>query len=75
MHSGHEELCQRAFLFLEELKPETNYVTRMWGAAGIKATHAGESQALIQLQTTYCDKKECLRCRFGYEYLKGQKRE
>ena len=26
--------------------------------------------ALIQLKKEYCDKKDCLRCRFGYEYLK-----
>ena len=32
--------------------------------------HFLESQALIQLKREYCDKKDCLRCRFGYEYLK-----
>ena len=36
--------------------------------------NAGDSQALIQLKREYCDKKECLRCRFGYEYLKGKKK-
>lgn len=69
-HKGKEELCERAFSLLEQLKPETNYVTRMWQAAGLKSQHAADSQALVQLQLAYCDKKECLRCRFGYEYLK-----
>ena len=35
--------------------------------------NAGDSQALIQLKKEYCDKKECLRCRIGYEYLKRQR--
>jgi hypothetical protein len=35
--------------------------------------NAGDSQALIQLKKEYCDRKDCLRCRIGYEYLKGNK--
>lgn len=70
LHRGNEVLCERATRFLESLKPESNYVTRMWEAAGLKAQHAADSQALVQLQLSYCDKKECLRCRFGYEYLR-----
>ena len=42
----------------------------MWAECGIKASHAGDSQALIQLKKEYCDKKKCLYCRIGYEYLK-----
>ncbi len=63
-------LCDRAGRFLEELKPENNRVTRMWEQCGIPAAHAGDSQALLQLKTGYCDKRRCLHCRFGYEYLK-----
>lgn len=70
LHKGNEQLCERATQFLESLKPEANYVTRMWQAAGLEAQHAADSQALVQLQTAYCDRKECLRCRFGYEYLR-----
>lgn len=70
LHKGNEQLCDRAALYLESLKPEANYVTRMWQAAGLTAQHAADSQALVQLQLNYCDKKECLRCRFGYEYLR-----
>ena len=52
-HKGKEELCERAFSLLEQLKPETNYVTRMWQAAGLKSQHAADSQALVQLQLAY----------------------
>ncbi len=70
MHKGNETLCQRATAFLEELKAENNYIIRLWEQCGLKAAHAGDSQALIQLKKEYCDKKKCLYCRFGYEYLK-----
>ena len=70
IHQGKEELCLRATRFLEELKPENNYIIRMWSQCGLKVSHAGDSQALIQLKKEYCDKKKCLYCRIGYEYLK-----
>ena len=63
-------LCARAGSFLEELKAENNYFTRMWEQCGMKASNAADSQALIQLKKEYCDKKKCLYCRIGYEYLK-----
>ena len=69
-HQGKEELCDRAFDFLEQLKAENNYIIRLWQQVGLPVETAGDSQALIQLKKEYCDKKDCLRCRFGYEYLK-----
>ena len=62
-------MCNRASQFLEELKAEYNYITRMWAECGLEAEHAGDSQALIQLKKEYCDLKKCLYCRIGYEYL------
>ena len=70
IHKGNEQLCMRANEFLEKLKSENNYIIRMWEQCGIKSQHAGDSQALIQLKKEYCDKKKCLYCRIGYEYLK-----
>ena len=65
-----ESLCERATMLLETLKAENNYITRMWSGAGLPVSTAADSQALIQLQKEYCDRKDCLRCRFGYEFLK-----
>ena len=70
LHKGNPVLCARAGSFLEELKAENNYITRMWEQYGMKASNAADSQALIQLKKEYCDKKKCLYCRIGYEYLK-----
>ena len=70
LHKGNRVLCARAGSFLEELKAENNYITRMWEQCGMKASNAADSQALIQLKKEYCDKKKCLYCRIWYEYLK-----
>lgn len=69
-YRGEEKYCDRAFQFLEDLRPENNHIVRMWQECGLVVENAGDSQALIQLKKEYCDKKVCLRCRFGYEYLK-----
>ena len=65
-----EKLCDRAFDLLEQLKAEQNHIIRLWNECGIEVKSAADSQALIQLKNEYCDRKDCLRCRFGYEYLK-----
>jgi hypothetical protein len=58
---------------LEELPAENNYILRQWQDCGLQVGTAADSQALIQLKRQYCDRIDCLRCRFGYEYLKGNK--
>jgi hypothetical protein len=70
LHKGSELLCDRATRFLEALKAEDNYIIRQWRGAGLSVNTAADSQALIQLRKEYCDKRDCLRCRFGYEFLK-----
>ena len=67
---GNDKYCERALQFLEPIKAENNYITRQWAECGIKVDSASDSQALIQLKKEYCDRKYCLHCRFGYEFLK-----
>lgn len=69
-HKNDDQLCERAFDFLEQLKAENNHIVRTWQRIGLNVETAADSQALIQLKKEYCDRKDCLRCRFGYEYLK-----
>lgn len=69
-HIGDEDICQRAVRLLEELPAENNYILRQWQACGLHVLTAADSQALIQLKRQYCDRTDCLRCRFGYEFLK-----
>lgn len=69
-HRGEELMRERAARFLDELKAEDNHIIRTWLNAGLAANSAADSQALIQLRKEYCDKRKCLFCRFGYEYLR-----
>ena len=71
-YKENEVYCDRAFDIIEQCRSERNAVTKHWEQYGIKAEAAGDSQALIQLQREYCDKRQCLRCRFGYEFLRGR---
>lgn len=69
-HKSDETLQDRAFALLDELKAEDNSITRMWRECGLDIGTAADSQAIIQLKKEYCDRRECLRCRFGYEFIK-----
>ena len=69
-YHNEEALCERAVDLLDELKAENNFITRAWTEIGLKAKSAAQSQALIQLKRNYCDRKDCLRCRFGKHYLR-----
>lgn len=71
-YKGNDALCERAECFLTELKSENNYVTRMWNEIGLEVNNAADSQALLQLKKEYCDKKKCLYCRIGFEFLKSR---
>ena len=72
-HRQDERLCDRSFDFLESLRAEDNAIVRTWREVGLTVDNAGDSQALIQLKKVYCDRRDCLRCRIGYEYLKSRK--
>ena len=67
-----ERYCEQAVLLLEQLKAENNYIIRNWTDCGLLVKHAADSQALIQLKKQYCDRRDCLRCRIGYEFLKAE---
>ena len=69
-YKGMEELCEQALNFLQQLKPEANNIIRSWADAGVHCQSAADSQALIQLYRQYCEPHDCLRCRFGYEYIR-----
>ena len=69
-YKSDHSLCDRAFSLWEQLKPENNAIIRDWASAGIPCENAADSQALIQLHRNYCQRRDCLRCKFGYEYLR-----
>lgn len=68
-----EEYSERALLFLSQIKAEKNSIISNWNTFGIMAKNSGNSQALIELKTNYCDQKKCLNCSIGHSILKGTK--
>lgn len=70
-YTSNSQLVNRAIDLMEELKAENNNIVRMWHECGLDVKSASDTQALIQLKKEYCDRKDCLRCRIGYQYLKA----
>ena len=69
-YRNDEALRDRAIHLLESLPAEDNRIIRNWADAGVVAEHSADTQALIHLCKQYCEKHECIRCRFGHEYLR-----
>lgn len=69
LHSDHE-MKEAAIGLLSGLPPERNAILREWQKWGFNAKDAGMSQALIHLKKEYCERNECLKCRFGQCLLK-----
>lgn len=70
-HKANQDLCDKAFDLWQQMKPENNRFVRDWLNAGVKCESAADSQAVLQLTNRYCHEGECLRCRFGGEYIRS----
>ena len=71
-HRKEKELCNKAEDLLHSLRPEENSIIRRWREKGIVIDCAADSQALIQLNRSYCNRYRCNDCCFGYTYIKEQ---
>ena len=56
---------ETALNILEQIPGEQNAQVGMWETAGMPVVNALQTQALIHLKKTYCDRKRCLDCRIG----------
>ncbi|OLY94832.1 Protein of unknown function [Cnuella takakiae] len=61
---------QRAVDILEHLPAENNAITRGFRALAIRAAHAADAQALLELRNNYCNERRCLECGVGNSLLK-----
>lgn len=64
-HLDEPKHLDQALTVLENLRPESNHITRRWKELGISSINAFESQALIEMYNNYCLKKRCLSCKIG----------
>jgi hypothetical protein len=67
------DYCAQALHMLSTIPPERNSLITNFREAGIQASSAFDSQALIQLRRAYCEKKKCLYCRIGFCLIKSGK--
>lgn len=72
-NDDYESVCL-ALDLLKKIKPEKNFITRLFSSQGIKSENAYDSQALIQLYRNYCELHNCLRCRIGHTLMTGNLR-
>lgn len=71
LHADHE-MKETAFNILLSLPPEKNSITREWTRLGFNPKDAAASQALIHLKKEYCERHDCLHCRFGNILLRRE---
>ncbi|MCM1164237.1 MAG: DUF2851 family protein [Muribaculaceae bacterium] len=64
-----DSLISRATEWLQALSPESNHIVTAFGMAGIKASDAFTTQALIHVRRNYCEPHKCLYCRVGHRLL------
>ena len=62
---GHRPWIDRALRLMEQLPVERNSIVAMWAGLGVKAEHAAQGQALIELRKHYCAERKCLSCAIG----------
>ncbi len=70
-HQGDEVLVKESMELLYQCKAEKNAIITHWKKLGAPAKNSGQSQALLQLKSEYCNRKNCLRCSIGFKILKN----
>lgn len=71
-HSKNYKFCSKAEDILHQMKSEENHIVRQWREKGVCIECAADSQALIQLSKSYCQKHNCVNCKFAYHYIKSR---
>lgn len=62
---NNDNFKEKSIELLSSLKSEKNSIIRQFGAFGVEAKNALESQAMIELRNEYCLKNRCLKCSIG----------
>lgn len=68
-----EGFTEKALNLYEDIPAEKNAIIRKWSDLGLNVTEASQSQALLELKKSYCDRKRCLDCDIGNYLISGKK--
>ena len=69
-YTNDDQYKNKALQWLEQIAAEKNSITKGYALLGVENKNAFDSQALLHLKKTYCDKKHCLDCAIGNGLLK-----
>ncbi len=64
-HTDNDELRDIAMNLIQSIKAEKNSIVDGFAKLGKTAQNAADSQAMIHLKKQYCERKDCIRCRFN----------
>ena len=73
-YSKNDVYKEKALLILEDLKPETNKITRTFDQLGFSVKSSLDSQGLIGLKKSYCDQFKCVHCKIGVTILNNHEK-
>jgi hypothetical protein len=65
-----QHYMDRAVEWLQHIPAEKNIILRQWQSVGCRVKTAFDSQALIELFNSYCQKRRCLECAIGSALIK-----
>ncbi|NOX45739.1 MAG: DUF2851 family protein [Chlorobi bacterium] len=66
---NEQKYIDRALKFLDQIPGESNSIVKKWEEMGMGTQTAFNTQALLQLKNSYCNKKRCLDCSIGNALL------
>ncbi len=69
---GDQQYIDRAVIILQQTPGEANTIVSQWKNLGMRSKTAFDSQALLELQTSYCSKRRCLDCSIGTSLIGGR---
>jgi hypothetical protein len=69
-YKDEQTYVDRAVELLQQLPAEQNKITKSWNALGLKVKNAFDSQAVIELNNNFCERRQCLNCNIGVSLLK-----
>lgn len=69
-HKDSPDHLERATALLESLPAEANHITALYEALGLQIKSAFDSQAVIELNQSFCRPKRCLDCTIGVHLVR-----
>jgi hypothetical protein len=65
-----QNFMDRAVALMQKIPSEKNTITRQWSDLGYAVKTAFDSQALIELYNSFCQKRRCLECTVGSSLIR-----